>query len=269
MHLTEGELSWGVGIVAISAKTQATVSQITATERVTTAGAGDSVLRARIIERVKQLVSTSREPVNMASAAWDIIRNEGQEVVDSQWAGAGSFKELLLSVDMLGFNIFTAPGQPGLLYDPQRHTLPSSSILSDRMRGLPTDLATFASRINRVTGTPLLSPAEYTLVFNVLEEELKKNNYFLSATSKAVRDRCIERGSSIPRRAVNFILQGIVYAGHTYEENPLADTANNFAKSFKENVCTLCKNAQLILSDEELVLLDNWIQEESPQNERE
>jgi hypothetical protein len=200
----------------------------------------------------------------MASAAWDVIKNVGQEVVNSQWAGAGSFKELLLSADSLGFDIITPPGQPGFLCDPLRHKLPSFDLVPDSFRGMSPDLTAFASRINRVTGTPLLSPSEYALVFNVLEEELKQSPYFLTATSRAVRDRCIERGCSIPRRAVNFILQGVIYAGHAFEENPLTDTASNFAVAFKENVLNLCKNAQLDLSDEELMLLDSWIQTEIP-----
>jgi hypothetical protein len=33
----------------------------------------------------------------MASAAWDVIHHVGQEVLTTHWAGAGSFKELLLA----------------------------------------------------------------------------------------------------------------------------------------------------------------------------
>lgn len=40
---------------------------------------------------------------------------------------------------------------------------------------------------------------------------------------------------------------------------PLVDTAETFAKTFKENVISLCKAAQLELSDFELKLLDEWI----------
>lgn len=266
MHITEGELSWGVGIKRAAVKAQEGANGLTAAERVaamTDAAAGDG-LRERIIKRVKLLVAASSEPVNMASAAGDVIRNVGQEVVNTQWAGAGSFKELLLSVDALGFEIVTAPGQPGLICDPRRHAVASLNLIPDKFKALSPGLAAFASRINRVTGTPLLSPSEYALVFNVLEEELRQNPYFLTATSRAVRDRCIELGSSVARRAVNFILQGIIYGGHVFEVNPLTDTAANFAETFKENVLNLCKNAQLELTDEELKLLDDWIRPETP-----
>jgi hypothetical protein len=264
MHITEGELSWGVGIRTMPAKAEDGANEFPAAEQAVVAAAGDDDLRERIIEHVKQLVATAQEPVNMASAAWDIIKNFGQEVVNSQWAGAGSFKELLLSVGDLGFDIVTAPGQPGFLYDPERHEPPLPNSIPDKLRGLPPDLAAFASRINRVTGTPLLSPSEYALVFDALEEELKRNPYFLTTTSRAVRDRCIELGSPIPRKPISFILQGILYAGHTFGGNPSADTAGNFADAFKENVLNLCRNAQLRLSEEELRLLDSWIQAEFP-----
>jgi hypothetical protein len=155
--------------------------------------------------------------------------------------------------------VVTSPEQPGVLLDPRRHALSAAAPALGKWDGWTSDLADFARRINRVTGTPLLTPAEYALVFQMLEEELRHNPYFLTTTSKAVRDRCIEWGSPIARKAVNFILQGIAFAGYELGENPANDTAANMAMVFKGNVHALCRNAQLELTGDERALLDAWI----------
>jgi hypothetical protein len=216
-------------------------------------------LRERILAHVGRLVAESAEPVNMAAAASDVIRSLGDEVQETQWVGAGTFKELLVAAEGRGFDIATSTVGPGYLFDPTRHAPPVLDYFVEKWKEYPEELAAFGRRVNSVTGTPLLTPDGYTLVFGMLEEELRDSQYFLTATSRAVRDRCIERGRPVPRRAINFILQGLTYAGHKFEANPLNDTAAVFAEVFKENVLTLCKNAQLVLSDDELELLRQWI----------
>lgn len=216
-------------------------------------------LKSRILSHVGRLVADSAEPVNMAAAASSVIRTLGAEVQDSQWAGAGSFKELLTRADGRGFDIVTGAGSPGYLYDPARHVAPLVDHFVERWKEYPEELAAFARRVNGVTGTPLLTPDGYALVFGALEEELREHSYLLTATSRGVRDRCIERGSPVPRKAINFILQGITYAGHGFEENPPNDTAGIFADVFKDHVLTLCKDAQLVLPEDELGFLGQWI----------
>lgn len=227
------------------------------------AKSGDGVpleeLRERILARVKELVAASPVAVSMASAASEVIRSVGPEVRSTEWAGAGSFKDLLLAERARGFEVMTSPFGSGFLVDPSRHTPPAAAVTSEDWEGYPEELTAFARRINRVTGAPLLKPDEYSVVFKVLEEELKENSYFLSTTSRAVRDRCAELGKAVPRKDINFILKGITYAGHDFEENPLTNTAEIFAEVFKDNVLKLCRNAQLELSEEEHRFLDEWI----------
>jgi hypothetical protein len=258
--LVEGDPSWKVSLrTSVSPAPPSPPDPGSIAAPAPDAGPSAGSLRDRILVRVEEIVAASPEPVNMASAAWDVIKNLGQEVTESRWAGAGSFKDLLLTADQLGFEIVTSPNDPGVLVDPQRHTYTPSGITSSRWSNLPVELKDFAHRINRVTGTPAMTPAEYSLVFKMLEESLKQSRYSLNTMSKVVRDRCIERGSPIARRAVNFILQGITYAGHVFDENPSRDTAENFAHTFKENVLALCRNAQLELSPEEREMLNQWI----------
>ena len=216
-------------------------------------------LRTKILAHVTRLVADSEEAVHMAAVAWNVIQAIGEEVQQTQWAGAGSFKNLLLAVEGRGFDVVTGGDGTGYLYDPSRHAPPVTDIYVEKWKEYPEKLYAFSHRVNSVTGTPLMTPDGYALVFDALEKELHDNQYFLTATARAVRDRCIERDSPVQRRAINFILQGITYAGHEFEKNPLSDTAHTFSESFKEYVLTLCKDAQLALSDDEMGLLNDWI----------
>ena len=224
---------------------------------------GAAGLDEKILARVGEMVAASPSPVSMAAAAADVIKHVGQEVLTTQWAGAGSFKELLRSAPAKSFRVATSPDGPGYLYDPARHAAPAAAAplpdASERWEGHPEGLSAFARRVSRVTGAPPLRPEEYAVVFKALEDELRDEDYFLASTSRAVRDRCTLRGHPASRNYISFILKGITYGGHDFAENPLANTAEVFAQVFREQVLRLCKGAQLDLSGEEQRLLEQWI----------
>lgn len=260
MHMAdcsvEGKRSWEVRPGAASAQQQECTPALTAPPV-----APDSDLDEKILVRVSELVAASPSPVSMAAAAADVIKNLGQEVLTTQWAGAGTFKELLRSADSRGFVVAISPNGPGYLYDPARHSLPAAALpdAPEEWEGHPEELSAFARRVSRVTGALLLRPEEYAAVFKALEDELREEDYFLASTSRAVRDRCSLRGHPVSRKDISFILKGITYGGYDFDKNPLANTAETFAQVFKEQVHRLCKSAQLDLSGEEQGLLEQWI----------
>ena len=88
---------------------------------------------------------------------------------------------------------------------------------------------------------------------------LRTTPYHTVATSKAVRDLCVARGESVARGNIMFILRGIALTGHRFSADPATDTAENFASNFFNNVISLCKEAELVLSDEEFEQLSDWI----------
>jgi hypothetical protein len=258
MHVADcyvdGKKSWEVRSGSTSTQSEGVPAPTTAQDE---AGA----LGEKILARVSELVAASPSPVSMAAAAADVIRNVGQEVLTTQWAGAGSFKELLRSAESGGFEVATSSDVPGYLYDPARHFLPATALpdAPAEWAGHPEELSAHARRVSRVTGAPLLRPEEYAVVCKALEDEVREEGYFLASTSRAVRDRCSLRGHPVSRKDISFILKGITYGGHDFDENPLANTAETFAQVFREQVHRLCKSAQLDLSGEEQGLLQQWI----------
>lgn len=221
-----------------------------------------TALTEEILEYVRMLVSESEVAVPMARAAQMVISRFGEEVLDSRWAGAGTFRDLLEGSEGGGFEVSAL--KPGYLYDPQRHQLPANG-RPDELPSTDPKLSSLAWRVHQLTDTPYLTPGEYALIFRHISEEVRKNGYFLTRTSKAVRDRCIEEGATVARASVNFILRGITFGGHRFGQNG-GDHAVTLAQSFFKNVLGLCDSAGLTLTAEEHDILSEWILGEIQRN---
>lgn len=207
-----------------------------------------------IVEYVRGLVASSDSPVPMTRAAHAVLDRFGDDLADSRWHGAGTFRDLLAGHGDLGFAVSAT--RPGYLYDPDLHQTPLDPP-EDLEIGDP-EMTSLAHRIHRITDTPYLAPEDYALVFREIAEEVNEEGYFLTRTSKAVRDRCIEEGAPVARTSVNFILRGITSAGYRFGATAGTDPLE-LASAFVKNVLGLCESAGMPLSDEERQQLTAWI----------
>jgi NYN domain len=214
--------------------------------------------RSRLIEEVlsyvRSVVDASDSAVPMARAAQMVISRFGEQVLSTRWAGAGTFRDLLEGRENPGFAISAL--KPGYIYDPARHQLPIDG-RPEELVGDPA-LNSLAYRVHQLTDTPYLTRSDYSRVFRLTAEEVNEHSYFLTRTSKSVRDRCIEEGSPIARASVNFILRGITFGGHRFgqngPENPL-----DLGTCFFRNVVSLCDSAGISLDEGEMETLSDWI----------
>jgi hypothetical protein len=211
-------------------------------------------LIAEILGYVRTVVESSDSAVPMARAAQMVISRFGDQVLASRWAGAGTFRDLLEGRENPGFAISAL--KPGYIYDPQRHQLPIDG-RPEELVGDPK-LNALAYRVHQLTDTPYLTSSEYTRVFRLTAEEVSEHGYFLTRTSKAVRDRCIEEGAPIARASVNFILRGITFGGHRFGQNGSEDPLA-LGNCFFKNVLSLCDSAGLPLNESEQTVLSEWI----------
>jgi hypothetical protein len=207
-----------------------------------------------ILAHVRSVVESSDAAVPMARAAQMVISRFGDQVLSTRWAGAGTFRDLLEGRENPGFAISAL--KPGYIYDPARHQLPIDG-RPEELVGDP-QLNALAYRVHQLTDTPYLTRGDYGRVFRLTAEEVNDHGYFLTRTSKAVRDRCIEEGSPIARASVNFILRGITFGGHRFglngPEEPL-----ELASCFFRNVVSLCDSAGIELDGREREILADWI----------
>jgi hypothetical protein len=207
-----------------------------------------------ILDYVHSVVEASDAAVPMARAAQMAISRFGEQVLATRWAGSGTFRDLLEGRENPGFAISAL--KPGYVYDPARHQLPVDG-RPEELVGDP-ELNALAYRVHQLTDTPYLTRGDYARIFRLTAEEVNEHGYFLTRTSKAVRDRCIEEGSPIARASVNFILRGITFGGHRFGQNgpeePLA-----LANCFLRNVLSLCDGAGIALDEEEAEVLAEWL----------
>jgi hypothetical protein len=224
------------------------------------AAGGGAGLRARIVELVREIVADAREPVPMARAAQQVIQTLGSGVLEGSWAGAGTFKHLLEEVDDPGLVIVGSP-QPGFIFDPARHEPPApdpAEARPENLAGLPDQMIAFIRRVSEVTGAPRLSPAQYAVLFELVAKEVEKAPFDLVWTSKTVRDQAQERGETLARIVVTFVLRGIGFAGYEYRRVGVEE-APDLARAFHSNVLNMLRAAQVALSEDERELLDDWL----------
>ncbi|HVR95192.1 MAG TPA: NYN domain-containing protein [Thermoanaerobaculia bacterium] len=214
-----------------------------------------SGLTEQILEYVQSVLETSESAVPMARAAQMVISRFGEEVLDSRWAGAGTFRDLLEGRENPGFAVSSL--KPGYIYDPKRHQLPTDGRPEELALGDPS-LNSLAYRVHQLTDTPYLTRDEYARVFRLIAQEVTENGYFLTRTSKAVRDRCVEEDSPIARASVNFILRGITFGGHRFGQNGPEDPLA-LGTCFFRNVLSLCESAGLPFDSEESKILADWL----------
>lgn len=212
-------------------------------------------LTEEILEYVRTVVADSDAAVPMARAAQLVISRFGEDVLSTRWAGAGTFRDLLEGRQNPGFAISSL--KPGYLYDPDQHQVPVDG-RPDELSAMAPEIRSLAYRVHQLTDTPYLTPAEYAQVFRHISEEVREHGYFLTRTSKAVRDRCIEEGAAIARASVNFILRGITFGGHRFGQNG-GDDPLTLAKCFHRNVVGLCDSAGLQLDEQERQKIHDWI----------
>jgi hypothetical protein len=207
-----------------------------------------------ILAHVRSVVESSDAAVPMARAAQMVISRFGEQVLSTRWAGAGTFRDLLEGRENPGFAISAL--KPGYIYDPSRHQLPIDG-RPEELVGDP-QLNALAYRVHQLTDTPYLTRGDYARVFRLTAEEVNEHGYFLTRTSKAVRDRCIEEGSPIARASVNFILRGITFGGHRFGQNG-SEEPLDLAACFFRNVVSLCDSAGIELAAGEREILADWI----------
>ncbi|MBI3980105.1 MAG: NYN domain-containing protein [Chloroflexi bacterium] len=162
--------------------------------------------QARLI--IRSVVAKSDRPVPSATVAWALTNTIGTRLRESDWAGTGGFREFVTAIGNLG--VAVSWSTPGFFYDPERHDLPPTPGTPPELVIGDPDLHALAQRIHRLTDVPLLTPEEYAAVFEIIAGEVNENGYFLTETSKAVRDMCRSRGVDASHQDVNFILKGIV-----------------------------------------------------------
>jgi len=229
-----------------------------------------------IIEFVEDEVQRSEKPIHMATVAHRLKRKFGDAIFKTNWAGAGSFRNLLDEFNDKKFAI--ANVKSGVLYNPDRHAEPKEISLDDLLEKQPEALRTFIPRISKATGgvVPTLMPREYEALFQAIADEVSENGFSLFHTAKAVQDRYVEFENTqkeelrdVSLKAIRNILKGIAIQNRELFDTPEEGVEDaeehqgvaveDLVSAYRENVITLCEQAEESVDDEDMELLEEWI----------
>ncbi len=112
-----------------------------------------------------------------------------------------------------------------------------------------------AQQVHDLTGTPLLSPADYAALFAALVEQL--NTQGPSDDLYSMAEQLQYQGAARPRDAV-FIVRGLQLAGHRFVVGE--ESVQGLAEAFLGSVLYRCRTrANLHLTESEQALLKQWL----------
>ena len=211
-------------------------------------------VRTEIEGEVRRQLTESTAAVPLPSLATR-VREHWPVVGTSDWLGAGSFKQLLLTFEDRHLRFSST--SPGYVYDPSRHRAPPAS---DRPRQsspkLAEPVADLVERLYGVVGLPRLDPVKYQIVFEALAGQ-SGQRLTLSDITRNARDYANDEGVSIGRQPFAFVTRALHLAGL-----PISDEQTNSAEIaglFRSTVQQQARDAQLELEPEDLRLLDQLL----------
>ncbi len=200
---------------------------------------------AAAVEAVRIRVAQSDRPVPGATAAGAAIQAL-PGIVASQWAGSGGFTAFVR--EHLPELSYLSTSSGGLVLDPARHAVDPTSDVDE-----PGDIR---ARVARVTGVPPLTSAQYAVLFRELaivaqtQERLFRIGY-------DVRDRAAATDAPFSRKAVDYVVTGLVYAGSDPRTAGLS--ATGLASRWANSVLFRCEQAGLALDEGEIAEIVAWI----------
>jgi len=193
---------------------------------------------------VLALVRAAPGPVTGSVAAHRALAADPSLKTD--WGGHGKFSAWIAQAGP-GIAYASTPS-PGWVWDAERFS-------PDLLPGAAETRPAIEEQVIRVTDVPALSSGQYRQVFVSLEAKLREHLATRAELAKAVRDDCVAAGQPVSRAAVNFVLQGLGYAGV-----PLTDElpARELAAAWTRNVEELCRVALMEFDDAEKLALRRW-----------
>ncbi|MDD9205972.1 NYN domain-containing protein [Georgenia sp. 10Sc9-8] len=202
------------------------------------------------VSAVRALLAGASGPQYSASVA-HAAQSASPGLRQQNWRGHGSFGSWLQNrVPGVGYSSKPAPG---FVWDAEKYSeadLPLEGPLPTSAR-----LSPLQKQVCRVTDTPVLSVEEFAAVFEALAADIDEHTFHRNETTKRVRDSCRSQDGGVSRAAVNFIVQGLLYAGADLRSG---STAADLGSAFARNVLQLCASARMELDESQVAQIRSW-----------
>jgi hypothetical protein len=211
-------------------------------------------LTASAAAAVRAAVAESPRPLPGATAA-AAAQRAVPGIAAADWGGHGGFAAFVRRE--LPELRLVRNDSGGWIVDPARQslaTIPTDDVSADDV----------IARVCRVTRAPRLSSEQYAALFDALVD-VGRQQPLLGRIGADVRDRTAARVPSIPvaRGAVNFVVQGLVYAGADPRSGRF--TARELAERWRDNLVQLAEQAGIQLSAADVTVISERILRDVPE----
>lgn len=207
----------------------------------------DEDLAASAADAVTRRLRTAGKPLPSGSVAQAATAVD-PKLPSGKWEGHGTFVAWLAA--SVPSAVYAPQPAPGYVWDKNRF---SEDDLPGRGEQDPSSLQ---RQVVSVTDVPDLSAKQYAAVFTELAADVSRQPFNRTETSKRVRDACRDSGLEVGRAAINFIIQGLLYAGVGFQP-PV--TSSGLANAWADNVEGLCIGARMDLGPDDLKQLRAWV----------
>ena len=190
--------------------------------------------RSDVRDFVQSSLKSSSEAIALVGLA-HLVREEFPQTRDGSYFGHETFKGLLQDLHIPNLRLDTTVG-PGYAYLDGLHRAPA---VRDRKLEIDDDALEAVLLAHELIGLPILSAHDFGTIIEELANEVQLNEFNLTDVSRAVRDKCKVRGTSIGRSAIAFVIKGILFSGHRFDPDlPQSDRvlSEAFASSVLENL---------------------------------
>ena len=215
-------------------------------------------LRDAILAEVRALVAAAADPLPQAWVAQQVIKRLGREVLESDWAGAGGFRALLMeAAPQPGLALDRSGG--GWLLDPARHSpAPGAEPAGPAQR-----LVRMAALVRRLLGLlgniPMLGPDRLDFLLEQLAAHLPLQDATAQEIRTGISEAARAEGLDISAGAVNAVMHRIGLAGFEWQAPPGPATPRLLRAALLDNIHQQMQQQRLDLPAEDTALLAEWV----------
>jgi hypothetical protein len=211
---------------------------------------------ARFREVVETAVLAAETPLNLAALGINARQALGTVVDDSDWFG---HRTLTKAVHALGIPNVIVSGH--YIWVEGRHETP------DPLATHPgVDQPELIGRISALADLPRLKADVWPRLFGKLAEYARTSDYNMSECTRWTRDELAATGFEVGRQAVSLVVFGARYGGCPVERDP-PPTDLEIASAFLRNTLKRAAAAGLVLDDDEVRELRDWLHPGIPDDE--
>jgi uncharacterized LabA/DUF88 family protein len=209
--------------------------------------------RGEAFERFRTIVTeryvAALGPLNLASLALELRRELGGSIDESRWFGFDGFVRSLESLELPNMRL-----SQHFLWDGSRHETPDLAAMAKPELTLPESVA----RLTALLSLPRLPHESWSPLYQVLSSYASSHQFNLTEATRWSRDRLVEQGVDVSRKAVGFVTRAASFAGCPLWRKP-PPTAVEIGAAFVENVLSRAEAAAIALTAEETEVVQAWL----------